>query len=261
MTSLTFFKTNVNKGIGLILLISFLFSCSTSNQVVSNKLIQKRKYNKGWHVNSNQDFTKKRKSSEARTESVAQEMVQADSVHDTYTYVEENSASQSSLAENTNYEQVAEKAEVVKQKKIKSFVSDKILPVFSNLSREYSVNPSRQMEPVFQQESEPILSDRAVRILLAILAIIVLCFTFIAPLAVWIALGRCEALRISWMFYLALLLSVLLLIFGTLFLVSGLSAGTNVAGIIIFLIIMSIISGALSVVSFVHALISIIRGY
>lgn len=37
--------------IGLIAFLSlFLSSCSTSNDVVSNRLIQKRKYNKGWHI-------------------------------------------------------------------------------------------------------------------------------------------------------------------------------------------------------------------
>jgi uncharacterized membrane protein YidH (DUF202 family) len=39
------------KSIQILLLLSlFLASCGTSN-VVSNRLIQKRKYNKGWHIN------------------------------------------------------------------------------------------------------------------------------------------------------------------------------------------------------------------
>ena len=41
--------------IGLIAFLSlFLSSCSTSNDVVSNRLIQKRKYNKGWHIKNRQ---------------------------------------------------------------------------------------------------------------------------------------------------------------------------------------------------------------
>lgn len=37
----------------------FLMSCSTSNDVVKNGWIQKRKYNKGWYVNKSQNIAKK----------------------------------------------------------------------------------------------------------------------------------------------------------------------------------------------------------
>lgn len=36
----------------LMLLSAFLFSCSTSNNVVNNGIFQKRKHNKGWHLKS-----------------------------------------------------------------------------------------------------------------------------------------------------------------------------------------------------------------
>jgi len=36
----------------LLLLVLLLQSCGASNDVVSNRLIQKRKFNKGWHINS-----------------------------------------------------------------------------------------------------------------------------------------------------------------------------------------------------------------
>ena len=42
----------MKKALLFALIISILASCSTSNEVVSNKLFQKRKYQKGWHVNS-----------------------------------------------------------------------------------------------------------------------------------------------------------------------------------------------------------------
>jgi|TARA_B110000971_G_C20014022_1_gene503012 uncharacterized membrane protein YqaE (UPF0057 family) len=44
-----------------VLAISIIASCNTSNEFVSNKLFQKRKYQKGWHVNSSKkiDRTKK----------------------------------------------------------------------------------------------------------------------------------------------------------------------------------------------------------
>ena len=48
----------------LVLLSAFLFSCSTSNNVVNNGIFQKRKHNKGWHhkggsnLKSNNDISK-----------------------------------------------------------------------------------------------------------------------------------------------------------------------------------------------------------
>ena len=44
----------------LSVITAFLFSCSTSNDVVSNGFLQKRKYTKGWHVNKTQKVSKKK---------------------------------------------------------------------------------------------------------------------------------------------------------------------------------------------------------
>lgn len=41
----------IKKIAAITLLSAVLFSCSTSNEVVSNGLFQKRKYNKGWYAN------------------------------------------------------------------------------------------------------------------------------------------------------------------------------------------------------------------
>ena len=41
-----------------LLVCSILASCSTSNQVVSNKLFQKRKYQKGWYINPTKSYKK-----------------------------------------------------------------------------------------------------------------------------------------------------------------------------------------------------------
>ena len=39
---------------------ALLFSCSTSNDVVSNGFIQKRKYKKGWHINKRANVSSKK---------------------------------------------------------------------------------------------------------------------------------------------------------------------------------------------------------
>lgn len=64
----------MKKNLFFILAISILASCTTSNAVVSNKLFQKRKYQKGWHVNSvnKLDKVKKAETTEYDSELVAQ---------------------------------------------------------------------------------------------------------------------------------------------------------------------------------------------
>lgn len=58
----------MKKIISYSLVILFLASCSASSDVASNKLFQKRKYQKGWNVNSPQKFDK---STSVDTEEVA----------------------------------------------------------------------------------------------------------------------------------------------------------------------------------------------
>jgi len=53
-------KKVLSIGLGLF----FLASCSTSSDVASNKLFQKRKYKKGWNVNSARTIEEKSKGSE-----------------------------------------------------------------------------------------------------------------------------------------------------------------------------------------------------
>lgn len=48
---------NVKSILGLVIAAMVLASCAQSNDVVSNKLIQKRKYNKGFFVRSNSNST------------------------------------------------------------------------------------------------------------------------------------------------------------------------------------------------------------
>ena len=68
----------MKKTLVFVLAISIIASCTTSNQVVSNKLFQKRKYKKGWHVNSINkiDKTKKYEETELALEETNSEEVQ-----------------------------------------------------------------------------------------------------------------------------------------------------------------------------------------
>lgn len=52
----------MKKVILFVLAVSILASCSTTNEVMSNKLFQKRKYQKGWHVNSTKKVDRVKKS-------------------------------------------------------------------------------------------------------------------------------------------------------------------------------------------------------
>lgn len=57
----------IKKIFALALLVTILFSCSTSNEVVQNGLFQKRKYNKGWHLNKSTTVKAKKGENIAQT--------------------------------------------------------------------------------------------------------------------------------------------------------------------------------------------------
>jgi uncharacterized membrane protein YqaE (UPF0057 family) len=54
--------------IAFSLTLIFLVACSSSNNVVSNRLLQKRKYNKGWHVNPSTSIDKLSRSDSEKEE-------------------------------------------------------------------------------------------------------------------------------------------------------------------------------------------------
>lgn len=56
-------------------LVGLLMSCSTSNEVVSNGIFQKRKYKKGWYINSNDKIAKKSIKEEEKNNSSVKEEV------------------------------------------------------------------------------------------------------------------------------------------------------------------------------------------
>ncbi len=54
-------KKTISFGATLLMLIFIIGSCATSNDVASNKFIQKRKYLRGYHISSKQSLFKKSK--------------------------------------------------------------------------------------------------------------------------------------------------------------------------------------------------------
>ena len=48
----------MKKIISISIALAIISSCTTSNQVVSSKMFQKRKYQKGWHINNSKKLDK-----------------------------------------------------------------------------------------------------------------------------------------------------------------------------------------------------------
>lgn len=92
-------------GIGAIIMAS----CATSNQVVSNKLIQKRKYNKGWHVNATKSYDKSSVELEEEVTSVIYTDVMVQEETAVFYEVEEgNSVVANSSAQSMNYSSLSD---------------------------------------------------------------------------------------------------------------------------------------------------------
>lgn len=81
--------------LGLIILISVLLSCSTSNNVVNGNLVQKRKYNKGYHLNikdktsSSKDFAKSEQPMAIQQESSKSNIAKAEGENNSIVEVKE----------------------------------------------------------------------------------------------------------------------------------------------------------------------------
>lgn len=233
-----------------IILLSLAVSCSTSNNVVSNKLFQKRKYQKGWHINKPTKLPEKTDKQPNEEIAKVDEKVQVTEYSDEVTV--EYSAIKKKLADSK--EQIVE---VYQIEKGPSLLGEKVSLKESrgDLSQVYvasDYNSTQAVSGLTQLYSPPIdRSDGLTRFLLALLGFIVLFFTTISPLAVLIALGRGEASRINTMIY---LLAVFLAIVGIALLI--ITGGTAIA--VLIPLYASII---IWLVSVVHAIFSIIRGY
>lgn len=249
-------KLTIRNSAVVIFFITLLFSCSTSNQVASNKIFQKRKYAKGWYINGSNSVESRSTKLENKTGAFEKisELV-SDSIPAVASEVLEPKR-KTEVSLNNNYS--IKKIQTPKINFGKKLKETAVLsPVFSSKATWHQSSPTNLQSGSAQ---DPWLNDKTVNILLSILAILVLFFTGIAPLAVWIANGPGPALRTSAILYVTFLLSAAILIMTILYLALY-SAGTAAVGIIGLAIVFGILSVVLGLVSFFHALISIIRGF
>jgi uncharacterized protein YhhL (DUF1145 family) len=107
---------------------------------------------------------------------------------------------------------------------------------------------------------DPWLSEKAVAIILAVLSLLVLIFTGITPLAVWISVGPGPALDLNLRIYVAFLFCALIFAMALVYLVAYSAAGAATSAVLIAIVfgILMLISWS---VSFFHALVSIIKGF
>lgn len=118
----------MKKNILFLLSILIIASCTTSNEVVSNKLFQKRKYQKGWHINSSSKVKRVEKSevTEYDEELIAHESVVKNKSETKTNITVEKSDIHQNKAEKSNIEVVL-KSNVDKQQTIEEVVENDIL--------------------------------------------------------------------------------------------------------------------------------------
>ncbi len=226
--------------------ILFLASCSTSSDVASSKLLQKRKYQKGWHSNRTPIFDKNNqnkkeiysaiKVSESTQELVAKKEIDEEVLSE-YS-VETNSVLNSTV----HYENSTK----VKQSLSNVLNKEETLPTIIENQNSGFIS----LIPDENSSSMPVEnSDSTSRILLMLLGIVIL-FTGITPLAILVAVGRGGALKFN--LYLFLIGSLFLVAATFIFLFSFSGLG--------FFFCLSF-SFILYLAAYIHALITIIRGF
>ncbi len=225
--------------------ILFLASCSTSSDVASSKLLQKRKYQKGWHSNRTPIFDKNNqnkkeiysaiKVSESTQELVAKKEIDEEVLSEYR--VETNSVLNSTV----HYENSTK----VKQSLSNVLNKEETLPTIIENQNSGFIS----LIPDENSSSMPVEnSDSTSRILLMLLGIVMLFIGIPPPLAIFVAVGMGGALKFN--LYLFLISSLFI-----------------VAAFFIFLLGLGGFWFCLSVwfilylAAFIHALITIIRGF
>lgn len=233
--------------ITFLLVCLFLASCSTSNQVVSNKLFKKRKYQKGWYVNTPKNY--KVTVSKKKIESKHQE--------------ENNQSKSSFVVENSQKKTLIEKVTVedipvLKQEhftyldKVEKNITD-AKSGFHSKKIKLKSQFNKQISIVKKEKSPPInRGNKTSRVLLVLLALGILFYTQIAPLAILIALGKVESLRVNLIIFLVGIMVLAIALF-TMVLLGVLFTPAVMAMIFIGL--------AFIVAADIHAIYVIYRGY
>ena len=233
---------------GIILLIS----CSTSNQVVSNKLFQKRKYQRGWHVNSTKNYDKSSSNNDLELEVFNSDQVDDQNSSPTSGQSTEVLESTVITSESVEIDGGKLTQDLLQNPKgtLANEVDEVIVPSISD--EELSLEKTGNYKTRAEADSDFDESDR--RILLAILAILVLIFTGISPLAVWIAIGRGQSLRVNSILFFSALILAIVLIFAIILALSS-------ASFEILTVVVGLLTIGLFLASFIHAIFVIIRGY
>ena len=224
--------------------ILFLASCSTSSDVASSKLLQKRKYQKGWHSNRTPIFDKNNqnkkeiysaiKVSESTQELVAKKEIDEEVLSE-YS-VETNSVLNSTV----HYENSTK----VKQSLSNVLNKEETLPTIIENQNSGFIS----LIPDENSSSMPVEnSDSTSRILLMLLGIVIL---GIPPLAILVAVGRGGALKFN--LYLFLIGSLFLVAATFIFLFSFSGLGFWFCLLVGFILYLA---------AYIHALITIIRGF
>ena len=164
----------MKKVLSFVLGLMILASCSTSSDVVSNKLFQKRKYKKGWHVNSTRNIEEKTKVVQS------DEIVESKSIEtkEEITYEQEVTSSAAVAQENvlTETADVVNAEESIKSKVV--FQSREQLVVASEISNPIVEGVVSSIEKdVFTQnkneKNKEDSSDDDMLILLYVLAVLI----------------------------------------------------------------------------------------
>ena len=230
-----------------------IVSCSSSSDVASNRMFQKRKYNKGWHSNTSPNYSNKNSGAPEKSESNSIAGSQNDSSH-TSTF------SHSTDSNTTKFITTAAVPQDVsakrKTKRILESARANLIPATVVASRNSIVQKGNGWDDQ-AATFDPWLSEEAVRVILAILAVLILVFTGISPLAVWVSVGPGPALRLNTILFVAFILCLIIFVM-TLFYITMYGV---VGGLFALAILFGFFTIALGIVSFVHALVSIIRGY
>lgn len=236
--------------LSFVLVCSILASCSTSNQVVSNKLFQKRKYQKGWHINSSKTLKKEKGGENIAVNHKSNESVE---VYSDSSFIEDVSITSE---KNINIATEVFPLNTVKHQSLR-LVKKKIIGAKEKLVS-FATIPQQKMEVKWNSNKEVSLaspidrSDKLNRVLLALLAIVVLYFSQIGPLAILIGVGKVESIKINLIIWLAGIVVLAMAV------ISALLIGGTLTGSVLALLI---IGGVLVFGANIHALVVIIRGY
>lgn len=160
---------------------ALLASCSTSNDVVSGRGIQKRKYNDGYYISSNKNFDRKSDKHE-KTESVLiEETITEKSNTKTQPVITENNSSSIPTATLTQPSTEVEKTEVFAEEK---GITQPAVIVNETKDEEQKIGRVYAKKTIKTVVSNHAAADSDVMFIL----LVILCF-FIPPLAVGIFEG------------------------------------------------------------------------